>query len=106
MVHLWDLRNDEPVLSFQSHARGMRAHYVHEHAPILATGSQTVKIWRLTGENTATVKNNSGYMLQNRMSYISALAFHPHRMVMAVNNSHDSHIGIYNCTANLVHDFS
>ncbi|KAK7206088.1 raptor N-terminal caspase like domain-containing protein [Myxozyma melibiosi] len=106
MVHLWDLRSDEPVLSFQSHARGMRAHYVHEHAPILATGSQTVKIWRLTGENTATVKNNSGYMLQNRLSYVSALAFHPHRMVMAVNNSHDSHIGVYNCTANLVHDFS
>ncbi|KAK9463661.1 raptor N-terminal caspase like domain-containing protein [Lipomyces oligophaga] len=105
-IHLWDLRSDEPVTTFQAHERGMRAMYVHEHAPILATGGQVVKIWKLTGENTATVKTNSGYIMGNRMQHISAVAFHPHRMVMSVNNSHDSHIGVYNCTANLVHDFS
>ncbi|KAK9236882.1 raptor N-terminal caspase like domain-containing protein [Lipomyces kononenkoae] len=105
-VHIWDLRMDDPVLSFQAHERGMRATYVHEHAPILATGSQMVKIWRLSGEHSATVRVNSGYMLQNRMQYVSAVCFHPHRMVMAANNSHCAQISVYNCTSNLVHDFS
>ncbi|KAK9455107.1 hypothetical protein V1511DRAFT_499476 [Dipodascopsis uninucleata] len=105
-VHLWDLRTDSPVLDIQAHERGMRAHYVHEHAPILATGSQYVKIWRFSGEITSTIKSNSSYMLPNRTQYVSALCFHPHRMVIAVNNSHDAHISMYNCHSRLAHDFS
>ncbi|KAK9477112.1 raptor N-terminal caspase like domain-containing protein [Lipomyces japonicus] len=116
-IHIWDLRMDTPVLSFQAHERGMRAVQVHEHAPILATGSQMVKLWRLSGEHTAVVKTGVGstggassYMTLAappiRPHYVSALCFHPHRMVMAVNNSHDSHVGVYNCVPNLVHDFS
>ncbi|ANB13751.1 Kog1p [Sugiyamaella lignohabitans] len=98
-VYLWDIRLDEPVLSFQAHSNGMRAIDVHEHAPVIATGSQTVGIWSTNGNRVATVRPpSSGYSLGSKASQVSALSFHPHRMIMAVNNVQDAHIGVFNCT--------
>ncbi|KAK9448129.1 raptor N-terminal caspase like domain-containing protein [Limtongia smithiae] len=106
-VHLWDLRNDSPIVSFTAHERGMRAMHVHEHAPILATGSETVKIWRLNGESTATVRAvSSGGYISRGPQFVSAVSFHPHHMVMAVNNAHDAHMTLYNCSPMPIPDFS
>jgi regulator-associated protein of mTOR len=97
-VYLWDIRMDGPVLSYQAHSRGMRALDIHEHAPIIATGSQTVGIWSTNGNRVSTVRSpTSAYVLGNRAIPVSALSFHPHRMIMAVNNAHDAHVSVFNC---------
>ncbi|KAK9472050.1 raptor N-terminal caspase like domain-containing protein [Dipodascopsis tothii] len=101
-INIWDLRFDQPIESVHTHERAMRAIDVHEHAPVFATGHQAVTIWDVNGQPKAVVRT-SGY-LQNRAQHVSALSFHPHRMLMAVNNSHDSQIHIYSCSASISHD--
>ncbi|SSD61518.1 related to Target of rapamycin complex 1 subunit KOG1 [Saccharomycodes ludwigii] len=89
---------------------------VHEHAPIIASGSRKIKIWTTSGDLIAQFKNiyrssshnnntstNLGDMVSSltqasRTSpYLSSLTFHPHRMMIAANNSHDTSINIYKC---------
>ncbi|KAH3664386.1 hypothetical protein WICMUC_005771 [Wickerhamomyces mucosus] len=96
-VNLWDIRLDEPVVSFKSHEKTMTGIEVHEHAPIIATGSRMLKLWTTSGDLISTMKNPSGYSLQNRIPYISSIGLHPHRMMLAANNTHDPYISIYKC---------
>lgn len=104
-VNLWDIRNSDPVVSFSSHEHNIRAADVHEHAPILTTGSKAVNIWTTSGDVVATLKNPHDTYLANRTSnYISSVAFHPHRMMVATNYNQDGHINVYTCT-DIVSDY-
>ncbi|WPK25434.1 hypothetical protein PUMCH_002751 [Australozyma saopauloensis] len=98
-INLWDIRNSDPVVSFNSPERNIRAADVHEHAPIITTGSKSVNIWTTAGDVVATLKNPHDTYLTNRTSnYISSIAFHPHQMMIATNYIQDGHINVYSCT--------
>lgn len=97
-VNLWDIRLNEPVVSFRGHEKTMTNLQIHEHAPIIATGSRMIRIWTTNGDLISNVKNPNGYSLQNRTPYISSLSLHPHRMMFAANNTHDPYISVYKCT--------
>lgn len=97
-VCLWDIRLDKPIDMYRAQTNGMSAIDVHEHAPVIATGSNNVKLWSTLGTSVSSIRTSGGYMLgPNRTSHVSDLTFHPHRMLMAVNNKRDSHIGIFKC---------
>ncbi|AMD21193.1 HEL087Cp [Eremothecium sinecaudum] len=123
IVELWDIRSDQPVISFTDNGQGINANspqtkattmtslQLHEHAPVLATGTKHIKIWTTSGDLLSTFRNNgsshansvagtlatgiSGSRSPN--SFISSMAFHPHRMFLAAVNSHDTNINIYEC---------
>lgn len=99
-INLWDIRMSAPVVTFQAHNRNhMTAMDVHEHAPVISTASQVVRLWTTNGHAVSSVRvPATGYMLSNRSVHVSSLAFHPHQMVMAANNAHDAHISLFNAT--------
>lgn len=99
IINLWDIRADAPVLTFKGHDKTMTSIRIHEHAPIIASGSRMVKIWSTSGDLISSYKNNSGsnYGLQNRSQYLSSLCLHPHRMMIAASNSHEPYISVYKC---------
>lgn len=99
---------------------------LHEHASVIATGTKQIKIWTTSGDilsafhnipkygsNSPDITTNfttngirsglsglssnysSSYNSNN--SFLSSLAFHPHRMMLAAANSHNSYINIYKC---------
>ncbi|KAL6946811.1 hypothetical protein ACO0QE_001660 [Hanseniaspora vineae] len=109
-IELWDIRHKDPVLGFsESNFKknaSMTTMQVHEHAPVIASGTRNVKLWTTSGDLLANFKNNSfpnsmvGTLTQvsRAPSYLSAMSFHPHRMMLAATNSHDTNICIYRCT--------
>ncbi|CCK70021.1 ubiquitin-binding TORC1 subunit KOG1 KNAG_0D02720 [Huiozyma naganishii CBS 8797] len=124
VVELWDIRHQDAVHSFvdeneNSHQTGdhkqntttLTSLQVHEHAPIIATSSKQIKIWTTSGDlltNFRNAQNSLGHNVANTLaatgitsyssnSFISSMTFHPHRMMLAASNSHDSHVNIYKC---------
>lgn len=124
VVELWDIRSEDPVESFvdqnvtsqygsQQKPTTMTCMQVHEHAPIIATGTKQIKIWTTSGDLLNSFKNshNNGVTstlaatgIPKSLSYsstsdafLSSMAFHPHRMMIAATNSHDSIVNIYKC---------
>ncbi|SJM84021.1 probable Target of rapamycin complex 1 subunit KOG1 [Zygosaccharomyces bailii] len=121
VVELWDVRMDEPVGMFrdenlqqqngQKRLTTMTTTQVHEHAPIIATGTKQVKIWTTSGDLLSNFKNHhsSGGVagtlaatgirstLSSSNAFLSSMAFHPHRMILAAANSHDTSINVYKC---------
>lgn len=114
VVELWDIRMEQSVCNFTDQGEPgrqtsstMTNMQVHEHAPVIATGTKQVKIWTTSGDLLSTFKNHGsnhattiGGMaagVRSSSSFISAMAFHPHRMMLAANNSHDSTLNIYQC---------
>lgn len=93
-VCLWDIRLPSPILNFSS-KQGISVMDVHEHAPVIACGSRHVQLWSTLGVPVTTIRNNTGYM--NKSAELSGLVFHPHRMMVAINNKRDSFVTIYNC---------
>ncbi|KAL7272939.1 Target of rapamycin complex 1 subunit kog1 [Rhizina undulata] len=102
-VKLWDIRMDSPVKSFAAHTKGMRSLSVHEHAPVLATGStyHDVKIWNMNAhsftEPLSTTRPYSNFLHQNRSSPVTGLSFHPHRMMLACSAAGHHHISLFQC---------
>lgn len=119
IVELWDIRSQEPVESFkdenfqqnggQKRMTTMTTMQVHEHAPIIATGTKQIKIWTTSGDILSSFKNHNnsggvagtlaatGIRSTGSAGFLSSMAFHPHRMMLAATNSQDSHINIYEC---------
>ncbi|KAI5954778.1 KOG1 [Candida theae] len=100
-VNLWDIRLNDPILTYNTPGNQIRSIDVHEHAPVLATGSKSVNIWSTSGEDLTTLKNPSHekYLTTNRgINYLSSVTFHPHRMMLATNYTQDANINIYTCT--------
>ncbi|KAI5801373.1 raptor N-terminal caspase like domain-containing protein [Peziza echinospora] len=101
-VLLWDIRMDAPIRQFLAHRNGMRSLSVHEHAPVMATGSvhHDIKVWNMnapTMEPLSTFRPYSSFLHQNRSSPITALTFHPHRMALACSGIGDNHINMFHC---------
>ncbi|EAZ63418.2 Kontroller Of Growth [Scheffersomyces stipitis CBS 6054] len=102
-VNLWDIRLDEPVLTFNAAEKSMRCIDTHEHAPIITTGSKAVNLWTTSGDLISTLRNPQETYLTNRTSsYLSTTTFHPHRMTMATNYNQDGHINVYTCSDTVV----
>ncbi|CAI5757890.1 unnamed protein product [Candida verbasci] len=104
-VNIWDIRLDDPVLSYKNFEKSMRTMDVHEHAPILATGLKTTDIWSTSGDlltNLKSQQNDKYLSTRVTANYLSTSVFHPHRMMLATNYNQDSHINIYTCTDTLV----
>ncbi|CCF56457.1 hypothetical protein KAFR_0B01580 [Kazachstania africana CBS 2517] len=121
VVDLWDIRSQHPVNTFydenyqqtgdQRRTTTMTSMQLHEHAPILATGTRQIKIWTTSGDLLSRFKNSHGLMgssvastfaatgitSYSSNSFISSMAFHPHRMILAAASSHDSNINVYKC---------
>lgn len=122
VVELWDIRSQEPVKSFvdenpqqsgdQKRSTTMTSMQVHEHAPVIATGTKQVKLWTTSGDLLSSFKNSqnsisngvvntlaaTGIRSYTSNSFVSSLTFHPHRMMIAAANSHDTQINVYNCS--------
>lgn len=68
---------------------------VHEHAPLITTGSKTVNYWTTQGELVFSMKNQT--YLNRAGSWLNSIAMHPHRMMVAMNYNQDGHISVYEC---------
>lgn len=95
-VKFWDLRKDNCVSEIQAHTGGLRSLAVHEHAQVLATGSgnHMLKVWNMNGQALSTVRHQVGFLSAGKSTSVSALAFHPHRMILASSGGADSHINM------------
>lgn len=105
-VNLWDIRHDEPVLTFNNTPeKTIRCLDTHEHAPIITTGSKAVNIYTTAGDLISTLKNPHDHYLSNRTAnYLASTVFHPHWMMMATNYNQDGHINVYTCQ-DIVQDY-
>lgn len=89
---------------------------IHEHAPVIATSTKQIKIWTTSGDLLSCFKNTTGGngvastiagatgIRSNRIassSFVSAMSFHPHRMMLVAANSHDTRFNIYKCKDNI-----
>ncbi|KAG7661086.1 KOG1 [[Candida] subhashii] len=102
-VNLWDIRLNDPVLTYTTAEKSMRCIDVHEHAPIITTSSKSVNIWSTAGDLLTTLRNPHDKYLSNRTSsYLSSTTFHPHRMLIATNYNQDGHINVYSCADTIV----
>ncbi|SCU86549.1 LAFA_0E01530g1_1 [Lachancea sp. 'fantastica'] len=120
LVELWDLRSSHAIDQFKdegenmgssgSRVTTMTSMQVHEHAPVIATGTKQLKIWTTAGDLLSTFKNSQSHaggvantlatgISSSRLpnSFVSAMAFHPHEMMLAASNSHSSTINVYEC---------
>lgn len=84
-VRFWDLRRPQSVHSIQAHRSPMTSLALHDYAPLIATGTrkQQVKLWSNSGELISEIRYHDGFLGQ-RIGPVSSLAFHPHRLYMAV----------------------
>lgn len=106
-VELWDIRYQEPVFGFSATGFNGKSSLIstkiHEHAPVIGTASKNIEIWTTSGDSIGFFKNQTpsssvvGSLTTRGVSYLSALNFHPHRMMLAANNLHDTNINIYDC---------
>jgi regulatory associated protein of mTOR len=99
-VKLWDLRHDKSVLSMNSVSglnagvETVRTLSVHEHAPVLAVGTDRgeVRSWNTTGEALGVfeplgaakgVAASAVGAVVGRRNPVLTTAYHPHKMLLA-----------------------
>jgi WD40 repeat protein len=96
-VRFWDLRASSSAAALLAHKPGgLTALALHDYAPLLATGSalkQNVCVFSNAGEPLSELRYHEGFAGQ-RIGPVSSLAWHPHRLLMAVGAT-DSLIGLY-----------
>ncbi|EDO16496.1 hypothetical protein Kpol_513p12 [Vanderwaltozyma polyspora DSM 70294] len=126
MVELWDIRSQDSVSSFNVGGSNMEQSgtqkmttmtcmQLHEHVPVIATGTKQINLWTTSGDLLSSFNNvhhNGGVAgtlavsgirstltsnLSSSTSFLSSLALHPHRMMLSASNSHDTKISIYTC---------
>lgn len=103
-VKLWDIRMNDPILSFRAFNKTMTTSIIHEHAPVIACASKKINIYSTAGQLLNSI-NNTGFMNQlnetaGNNSYINCLALHPHRMMLAKGQNQSSNISVYQCMDN------
>jgi len=99
-IKIWDIRLPNSLRTITSHKNtDMTALAVHDHAPVVATGSEdhTLKVWNVNGTNLSTIRP-TGWISQ-RPNSMHALAFHPNMMMLASSNL-DGNITIHGCDTN------
>lgn len=122
LVQVWDIRMQEPMDSFQV-GGGLKSMKVHEHAPVFATGSESVRLWSTAGHAVSDFYNDQRNLNLNHKNYgygssshsysygygnnnggkvrghIANLSLHPHKMVLAASSANDGRINVYHATA-------
>ena len=90
------IRSPAPVSTFTGAEKSISSIDVHEQAPIMTSGPKAVNIWTTSGDFESTLKTCHGTNLKDRtLNYPSGISFHPHRMMVAMNNNQDGQINIY-----------
>ncbi|CAM9776589.1 unnamed protein product [Discosporangium mesarthrocarpum] len=95
-VRMWDVRKEgPPKRSILVQRASMTALAVHKRIPIMASGShnQFIKILTLDGEALSLIRYHQGFLAQ-RVGPITALAFHPNKLMLAAGAT-DSITTIY-----------
>jgi WD40 repeat protein len=99
-VNIWDLRAGStkqcsPMRSFATKAKSeVSAFALHSVAPILACGyMEQIHLYNLNGEQLRVIRYHEGF-LEERIGPISALAFHPHSLVLAAAST-DKYISVW-----------
>ncbi len=99
-VNIWDLRAGStrqcsPLRSFATKAKSeVSAFALHSVAPILACGYlEQIHLYNLNGEQLRVIRYHEGF-LEERIGPISALAFHPHSLVLAAAST-DKYISVW-----------
>ena len=84
-VRFWDLRRSTSVHAMQAHRGHMTALAVHDFAPLVATGTrrQLARLYTNSGDPITEIRYHDGFLGQ-RIGPVSTVAFHPHRLMMAV----------------------
>jgi regulator-associated protein of mTOR len=99
-VKLWDIRASKSIHTYKTTApkESLRVLAVHEHAPVFAVGTQggQVKLFNTNGRQLSHFDPYTARFIGGRES-ISAVAFHPHRMMVAGTAVGDSHINVFAC---------
>jgi regulatory associated protein of mTOR len=100
-VKLWDLRWDKSVRTIRTTGpkEGLRVLAVHEHAPVFAAGTdgRQVKLFNMNGTLLSHFEPWSQRFLGGSNGGVSAVAFHPHRMMVAGTAIGDTHVNVFAC---------
>jgi regulator-associated protein of mTOR len=99
-VNIWDLRSGSskqcsPMRSFATKVKSeVSAFALHSVAPILACGYlEQIHLYNLNGEQLRVIRYHEGF-LEERIGPISALAFHPHKLVVAAAST-DKYVSVW-----------
>jgi len=96
-VKIWDLRQTkQPTKNIVAHTNPtMFAFTVHDYAPLFAIGTQDqrVRIMNFNGDEVSLIRYHDGFLGQ-RIGPISALSFHPYKLMLAAGAT-DSIVSIY-----------
>jgi len=96
-VKIWDLRHTkQPSKSIIAHTNPtMFAFAVHNWAPIFAIGTQDqrIRVLNFNGDEISLIRYHDGFLGQ-RIGPISALVFHPFKVMLAAGAT-DSIVSIY-----------
>jgi regulatory associated protein of mTOR len=87
-----------PTASAAPPREGLRVLAVHEHAPVLAVGTEgrAVRIFRTSGVPLSSFEPSVARFI-GAASGVSCVAFHPHRMIVAAAAVGDSHVNLFAC---------
>ncbi|OAJ40186.1 hypothetical protein BDEG_23950 [Batrachochytrium dendrobatidis JEL423] len=89
-VMLWDIRQRARTLKIDAGITDVEINglSIHEHGLLVGCGSNTqnIRVLNLMGETVGAIRYNEGF-LQRQASPIHSLAFHPRRLVLAVNTA-------------------
>ncbi|KAL2129624.1 hypothetical protein VTI74DRAFT_7524 [Chaetomium olivicolor] len=98
-VHLWDIRMEQPLKTFQTTRNVLRTASTHEHLPVFAVGTSAhlVKILDFDGHEITRVEPYSSFLQGHKAAPITATAFHPHRMLLGCAARGDHHVSLYAC---------
>ncbi|RPA81806.1 WD40 repeat-like protein [Ascobolus immersus RN42] len=100
-VKLWDIRYSQPCYGFKPGDK-LAAVSIHEHAPLLSTsaGNGEFSVWDISNVDSLErvrqgkrCKTVSSPLAMN----ITALCFHPHRMILAVGSVAEANLSVFEC---------
>ncbi|KAL1915421.1 uncharacterized protein VTP21DRAFT_6879 [Calcarisporiella thermophila] len=93
-VRVWDVRMESSVHTWEAHMSSLSAIAAHPSAPVISTGSQhLVKVWNTSGTQLSILRQHTGFLGQ-RIGPVTALAFHPHKAVLAAAGGGDHYVTI------------
>ena len=100
VVKLWDALNDSSIHTVHATQQTAVSFSVHEHAPVFAVGTSRhkIRVFNTNGETLSTFEPLETIRpQQKRTSPITAVAFHPHRMMLAAASRDDTFVSLYTC---------
>jgi regulator-associated protein of mTOR len=100
-VRLWDMRLSASVKTIKTTTGmrdGVRVLAVHEHAPVFAVGTELrqVKVFNTDGKALSQFEPYSSRFMGGGGG-VSAVAFHPHRLMIAGAAVGESHVNLFGC---------